>query len=303
MSLALAYVAMILIWASTPLAIQSATTQLSPEWAALGRVVIGGALGLAWLLASRRRLPTGSADLRTYFLGCINVFTGVLMTFHAAQHLVSGMICVIFGFSPIVSTLMSRFVLDEPGLRLVQWLAVMLGLSGLGFVFMDELDAPEAHRLAVLSAFGAVCCFCAGNVLLKRYPARMGALEQTTGTLLMAIPLFAVSVLVGDESPSWPSGIPLLSMLYLGIGGSLAGVMCQYYVLSRVSSATIALSTFMTPPIALLLGYLIKGETLSLAQIAGTVCVLAALLCYFSGHVGSFRQGRRSAGVLPHEHV
>lgn len=124
MTLGLAYVAMILIWASTPLAIQSATTLMTPEWAALIPVVIGGGLGLAWLALGRRRLPLQPADLRTYLLGCINVFTGILLTFNAAQHLVSGMICVIFGFSPVVSTLMARAVLDEPPLRPLQWWGV-----------------------------------------------------------------------------------------------------------------------------------------------------------------------------------
>lgn len=291
MTLGLAYVAMILIWASTPLAIQSATTQMTPAWAALMRVVIGGSLGLAWLALGRRRLPLQAADLRTYLLGCINVFTGILLTFNAAQHLVSGMICVIFGFSPVVSTLMARAVLDEPPLRPLQWWAVGLGICGLSVVFLDEIDAPLQHRMAVLSALGAVCCFCAGNVLLKRYPAHMGALEQTTGTLVMAIPFYVLTILVMDEPLTWPSGLPLVSLLYLGIGGSLLGFMCQYYVLSRVSSATIALSTFMTPPIALLLGHLAKGEVLSHAEMVGTGCVLAALLCYFSGQAGHKRVG------------
>jgi drug/metabolite transporter (DMT)-like permease len=302
MTLGLAYIAMVLIWASTPLAIQSATTQMAPVWAALLRVVIGGGLGLAWLAVTRRRLPMGWADLRTYLLGCINVFTGILLTFNAAQHLVSGMICVIFGFSPVVSTLMARLVLDEPPLRPLQWWAVLLGIVGLSVVFLNELDAPLQYRMAVLSALGAVCCFCAGNVLLKRYPADMGALEQTTGTLLVAIPFYLVALWVIGAPVVWPSGLPLASLLYLGIGGSLVGFMCQYYVLSRVSSATIALSTFMTPPIALLLGHLAKGEVLSTGEMVGTFCVLAALLCYFSEQAG-LRRARDTTGGVRDGHL
>lgn len=309
MSVPVAYAVMILVWATTPLTIKMSSESVALVLAALSRVAIGAALGVVLVLLLKMRVPWHRQAWRTYLIGNINVFVGVFFTFKGAQHLPSGMVSVLFGLSPVLSPIFARMFLKEQALSVVQWLAALLGLFGLVLVFREQVQISQAHLTAVIYVLGAVLCFCSSNVFLKRWPGSMSALAQTTGTLIVGIPLYAglaVSMGVVDpwtmvndahhlsaasmlQSVSQISDRSFYAILYLGVFGSLLGVMCYFYALTHLSASTVALATLITPVLALSLGRWFNSETLTAGEIAGAACIIGALALYYWGGVLAVR--------------
>lgn len=317
MSVPLAYVAMILVWATTPLTIKMSSESVSVVVAALARVVIGAALGIMLSALLKNRVPWNRDAWRTYLIGNVNVFVGVFLTFKGAQHLPSGMVSVLFGLSPVMSAIFARWFLNEKPLSVTQWLAALVGLVGLVLVFREQVQISSAHLTAVIYILGAVLCFCGNNILLKLWPGDMSALAQTTGTLVLGIPLYVgVAIATGVIAPqgildafanggagnigmafAHISDRSLYAMLYLGVFGSLLGVMCYFYALTHLSASTVALATLITPLIALSLGRWINHELLTLGELAGAVCIIGALALYYWGGALAWRLGQQNNEV------
>lgn len=322
MSVLVAYATMILVWATTPLTIKMSTESVDIVLAALSRVAIGALLGVMLAVLLKVRVPWSRNAWRTYFIGNINIFVGVFFTFKGAQHLPSGMVSVLFGLSPVLSPIFARIFLKEQALTKVQWLAALLGLGGLMLVFREQLQISHDHLKAVFFVLCAVLCFCSSNVFLKRWPGDMSALAQTTGSLMVGIPLyFLLAVFAGSvdllhlfdglaqtSSESVVASIQnisdrsLYAILYLGVFGSLLGVMCYFYALTHLKASTVALATLVTPIMALALGRWLNAEVLTRGELAGAACIIGALaLYYWGGNLSwklTLRNGEVKHGVL-----
>ncbi len=75
----------------------------------------------------------------------------------------------------------------------------------------------------------------------------------------------------------------LWSVIYLALFGSLLGFLCYFLILSRLSAASVALVTLITPVLALGLGMTLNQEQPSSSMLAGAVLILVALGAYLFG--------------------
>ena len=78
----------------------------------------------------------------------------------------------------------------------------------------------------------------------------------------------------------------VFSIFYLALFGSLITFTCYYWLLKRVNIIIVSLITFITPVIALFLGWLFYREELSISQSVGCVLVLTGLLTAIFGNFG-----------------
>ncbi len=102
-------------------------------------------------------------------------------------------------------------------------------------------------------------------------------------TLLYSLPGYVLLWFVME------SGQPLAldarsvgATLYLALFGSVVGFVAYFYVLQRLSAATVALIPLMTPVLALYLGSMLEGEQLSMTALLGTGLILLSLAIYQS---------------------
>ena len=70
----------------------------------------------------------------------------------------------------------------------------------------------------------------------------------------------------------------ILSVLYLAVFGSIITFTSYYWLLKRINIVILSLIAFITPIVALMLGYLVYDEQLSLMDLWGSVLVLTGLL-------------------------
>ena len=280
MPVLLAYVAVVIVWSTTPLGVKWSGEGLSPVMGAFARIALASVAAWAIAKAMRIEVPWHKAALKAYLYANIGWSVGLIAVYVAAKTLSSGLISVMFGLSPIVSALVARYLLPDNRFGVMQWLAAMLGVAGLAVVFRSELTQAGGYYGALILVLLAVFCFCLSSVLIKRLDAGLHPLSQTAGSLTCALPLYAVAAVVlgdGHYEPTWKA---IGSIVYLGFIGSLVGFLCYFYILKKLPPTTVALTPLITPVFALLLGSWLNHEVITDSIVAGAGCILAGLILF-----------------------
>lgn len=282
MSIPVAYFGIVLIWATTPLAIQWSSQGPSFAFAVFMRMLIGFALAATLVAAWRIGLPLHARARRAYLTGGLSLFGAMALTYWGARHIHSGLVSVLFGLSPLMTSVLAAAWLGERALGPQQLGGTVLGALGLAVIFVhgESLGGPQA--LAGLSALLlAVFIYSAGLVGLKRVGDDSPPLATTVGTLGVALPLFAALWCYHDGQ--WPEVLPTRAMAaiaYLGVFGSVIGFALYYYVIKHLEASRVALITLITPVLALLLGHALNGEAIGPRLIWGTALVLGGLILH-----------------------
>ena len=287
MQLTIAYLSVVLIWATTPLAIQWSSESVGFLFGICGRFILAALIALGISLLLRRKLPLEIKAIQTYFIGGIGLSLAMLSVYWASQYIPSGWISVIFGLSPILTGLFAMQLLGERGLNLLRSLAVLLGIAGL-YIMIDTGSNYDEHAIyGITGVFLSAVFYSLNMVLIKKINADIDSQSSVTGTLLVAAPLFAIIwILFGTELPDTIPAKAGIAILYLAIIGSVLGFLLFYYVLKRVEAMRMSLITLLTPIGALLLGHLINNEPLNRDIIIGSIFILSGLLFFeFEGAI------------------
>lgn len=295
----LAFIVVIIIWSTTPLSIQWSLDGVGFLFAVTARMCIG-ALGCMALLAwKKRRLPMNKQALMTYLAASLGVYVAMLSVYWGAQYIPSGLISVLFGLTPIASAIMAAYWLGEDSLGLGKLAGAIMGVVGISIIFQADLILRNQAYLGVAAVLFAVLIHCSSAIWVKRLGTHMPALELTAGSLLFSVPMYLLSWYVVDGH--WPAAISFkagMAILYLGIMGSVIGFTFYFYVLKHYPVNRVALLTFITPVLALLLGHTLNHEQIPMEVIYGAAFILGALLLHQFGDrmfAYSYRMLRRTA--------
>ncbi|HYQ70822.1 MAG TPA: DMT family transporter [Gammaproteobacteria bacterium] len=284
MSIPLAYAGVVLIWSTTPLAIQWSGQEVGFLFGITSRMLLGVLAGMAAALVMGIRLPWHAAARRTYLAAGLGMFLAMLSVYWASQYIPSGWISVLFGIAPIVTGVMASRWLGERALVPTRIAGMLLGVAGLAIMLLGAHSLGAGAPLGIAGMVFSVTAYSASAVAVKRIGADIPALATTIGGLAVTVPLLlAVYYLTDTPLPHAISVRTAGSIVYLGIVGSVLGFAMYYYVLRHVEATRVALITLVTPVIALLLGHILNGEPLQPEVWAGTGAILSGLLLFEYG--------------------
>lgn len=277
----LAYALVVLIWSTTPLAIQWSNDSVSFLTAVVLRMALAAALALVIVALLRRRLFDRPGAWKAYLAASFGIFPNMLVVYWSAQFIPSGLIAVIFALSPFVTGGLSWLILKENPFNPRRVLALLVALAGLCVIFWDQIRIDERSAFGIGGLLLSCAMFSLSSVSLKKLDCGTGPLEQTTGALLFALPGLLLSWWwVEGAFPQTLSPKSLTGLLYLAVLGSLLGFTLFYFVLQRLTPSAVSLITLMTPVLALFIGAVVADERLSLSLLMGAAMVLFALLGY-----------------------
>jgi drug/metabolite transporter (DMT)-like permease len=284
MSLPAAYLGIILIWSTTPLAIQWSTEGAGFAFAVLARMAIGTLVAGLLVLVGRVGFPLHARARRAYLSGGVGLFGAMALTYWGARYVNSGLVAVLFGLSPLFAAILAALVPGGAGPHSGTPHRTLLGAAGLGVIFVHGDSLGGEHALAGLVALlAAVLVYSGSLVSLKHICDDSPPLATTVGTLSVALPFFALLWLLSDGQI--PAAIPPrtgAAIVYLGVFGSVLGFALYYYVIKHLEASRVALITLITPVLALLLGNLLNGEEIGLRLWAGTGLILLGLAVHQS---------------------
>jgi drug/metabolite transporter (DMT)-like permease len=169
-------------------------------------------------------------------------------------------------------------------LRLQKLAGGIIALGGVTVICsrLFGFNGPLAFWGGVAIVFGAASAAFA-NVLVKARslqlaPAMLAAWQMIFGTAPLLILGFAV-----DGSPMrfhW-TAMSFFCLLYLAIIGSALTFLLLYWLLPRMTVAQLQSISLITPPGAVMLGWLLGGETFPLSSLLGAAFVLVGVWMIF----------------------
>ena len=282
MSVPLAYIGVIIIWSTTPLAIKWSGGDSGFLFGVTARMLIGLLFSsMLIMLLSRRRLPWDLHARKIYLVAGIAIYGAMLSVYWGSQYISSGFISVIFGLNPIITGIMAALWLNERSLTPAKILGVILGVVGLIIIFSQGLQLGNHAVMGIAAVCLSVLLHSWSSVWFKKLENNLTALEITHGGLLVSVPLYLLTwfILQGN----WPENFSprgLGSIVYLGLFGSVLGFVMFFYILKHVDVSRVSLITLITPVVALFLGYALNNEVLNLSVWLGTGLIMLGMSFY-----------------------
>lgn len=284
MSVPAAYLGVVLIWSTTPLAIQWSSAGWGYLFGLSGRMVLGALVCAILLQLFKPGLPWHRAARQTYLAAAVAIYGAMMSVYWGAQFVPSGLIAVFYGLNPLLTGLIAAFWLQEKSLTPGKLAGIGLAIAGLLSIFSSDFLLAENAWQGVMAILLSVLLHSFSGVWIKRVGSEVPGLAVTSGGLFIAAPLFLLTWLMTDGD--LPVEIPLqagMAMLYLGVFGSALGFTLYFYLLSKLEANRVALITLVTPVLALMLGQLLNGEVISSPVWLGSGLIVFGLVLHLWG--------------------
>ena len=268
----LAVVVTLLAWASAFVAIRGVGQDFSPGSLALGRLLIGTAV-LGLLLVGRGWVrPTGPewALLVVCGVGWFGIYNVSLNA--AEQHLDAGTTAMLVNIGPILIAVFAGLLLGEGFPR---WLVAGIAVAFAGVVLIGVATrSAETELVGVVLCVVAAVTYAGGVVAQKPLLRRLPALQVTfTACAMGAVCCLPWAGALVDELGSAPAG-SVAVMVYLGAVPTALAFSTWAYALSRMDAGKLGVTTYLVPPLVILLGWLLLDEVPpALALVGGAICL------------------------------
>jgi drug/metabolite transporter (DMT)-like permease len=281
------------VWGSTYLAIRVAVMEgagWGPFWLGATRVLAAAAVLFAFNAMRGARLKPTRGELG------ILTATGLLLWVGgngavnwAEQRIDSGLAALIVGTMPIWVALMES-VIDRRRPSLLLSASLVIGFGGLVVLTSPMLqDGVKSDLMGVVVVVFAAVSWGFGSIVVNRRPMAFDPIvisgwQQLTGGVGFAV----IALLVSEPAPQ-PTPEAWAAWAYLVVFGSLIAYTCFVYALKLLPTTVVMTYAYVNPVIAVLLGWIILSEPITVHTLLGMVLIVA-------GVYGVFRdKGKRSS--------
>lgn len=288
MSVKLAYLGIIIIWSTTPLAIQWSSEPF-PLFSAMARMIIGLFGCLLMIKFLRIKVSFDRHSMPLFLVTGTSVFLAMSTVYLAARLIPSGWISVLFGLSPIFTGVCARYVLQENNLSWNKIIGMLCGFTGLCFVFSSGLSFDNSAVWGIVLCLFSVFITSCSTVIIKKLnqQTRLSGVQTNVGGLVIALPLFIVTWLA-LEYHTQPMGIDFasipmrsyLSIVYTGIIATSLGFTLFYYLLKNIDATRVSMIALITPLTALFLGSWLNDEPVVWTVWLGATFICSGLLLF-----------------------
>lgn len=269
-----------ILWGGSFFFTGASLKELPPLTVVFLRVALAAIILLPVLLFYRTAFPESLSGWTPFFaLALLNNVLPFSLIVVGQTYIPSGLASVLNATTPLFTVLVMAAAGDEK-LYARRVAGVIVGLIGVIVLHGQSLDFEAGQSVGIMLCLAAaffygLAALYARRKLLNSPPLATAAFQLMASSLVMAVVAAAV------ERP-WQLALPGLAT-WLAILGSAAlstalAYIIFFRILRRAGSTNVMLVTLLIPVTAILLGYLVLGETISLREIGGAVVIGSALL-------------------------
>ena len=280
---ALSFLSIYVIWGSTYLAIRYAVETIPPLYTAGMRHLAAGTILLLWCFAKKLR-PTWAQIRASVVIGALFFLVGHGALHWAEVRVPSGLASLLIAIEPILVFLLMSAAENRWRMNLSLLSGVLLGLGGVALLMGRSVLASGVWMLwsAVAILVGALS-WSAGIVYSRRShlsgsPLLLSALSLLSGCVM----LLAAGTIAGEWRGFSLAGVTQrswLALAYLIVFGSVVTFTAYNWLLEHYSPTLVATHTYVNPIVAVLLGWWLGGEQLTMnVAIAGGMVIGAVVL-------------------------
>ncbi len=258
------------IWGSTYLVTTEFLPDGYPLTVAMLRALPAGLLLLVFL----RRLPQGIWWARILLLGALNFTIFWWLLFVAAYALPGGVAATVGAIQPLIVVFLARAFLGRP----IRPPSVIAAIAGMGGVALLILNASAAlNPVGIIAGLAGAASMACGTVLTRRWQPPVSLLTFTAWQLTAGGLLLLPAALIFEPALPPLTGANIGGLLYMGLISSAFTYAFWFRGIARIEPAAVSVLGFLSPLTAVILGWLVLGQSLNTAQFLGVAIVLASV--------------------------
>lgn len=268
------------VWGSTWIVIRGGLRDLPPFTSAAARFTLA-ALVMTAVAGPIARREGGNRPKAWLWgvSGLANFATSYGVVYWCETRLPSGLVAVLWGVFPVLMALASHWLLGER-LRRGSWLGFVLGFAGLVVLFRNDVASLGSGATgAALVLFVSPVVSVVGTTVVKRYGAGSSSVLMNRNAMWVgALVLTGLALVTERDAAQHWTPAALGSVAYLALCGTAFTFGVYFWLLRYADAHKLALIAYVTPVIALTLGWSVGGEALRASTVVGTALVLSAVV-------------------------
>ena len=277
------FAAIYLVWGSTYLAIRYAVESLPPFIMAGSRFLIAGLLMYAWSRSRGLPRPNRSNWRAAFIVGALLLLGGNGGVSWAEQRIESGLAALLVATAPLWMVLIDWGIgKRRPDVRV--WIGLVIGFAGLVILIgpTDLLGGEAADLVGAIAVVLASLSWAFGSVISSRVPlAESPHIATSTEMIGGGALLLLVGTVFGEWRGFDPAEVHWQSWagwVYLIFVGSFVGFSAYVWLLRHVEVAKVATYAYVNPVVAVILGWLVAGEELTMRIMVAAAVIVAGVV-------------------------
>jgi len=274
-----------LVWSSTYLAIRIAVMDgagFPPFTMGFMRTIIAAPILLAWAWLKKESIKPTKRDLFIMAISGILLWNGGngLVTL-AEQRADSGLTALMVAAMPIWSAVI-EFILDRklPSSLIIGSLLIwVVGVGVLGYPALSS--GVDADLMSILALLAAPICWSAGSVLQARNPVSVSPRANAGYQMVFGSIGFIILIFLMKEPLPTPTRDAWLAFFYLVFIGSVLTYTSYVTILQLLPTKLVMTYSYVNPVLAVILGWWILNEQITVWTFAGAALVLLGVAGVF----------------------
>lgn len=280
LAIALALMAVYLVWGSTYLAIRFALEGGYPPLLMAGiRFIAAGGLMYAALRLRGVPAPTRAQWPNVLAMGLLLLGLGNGLVCIAEQSVSSGLAAVAVASAPIWIALFAVIRGDRPSR--IEWAGLAVGFAGV--LWLNAGSSLTATPTGLIALLIAPLAWAFGSVWSRGRDLPSPFMAAAAQMLAGGVIILAAGLLVGERFTELPTLKGTLSVAYLTSFGSIIGFTAYVWLLHNVRPTLAGSYAYVNPAIAVLLGAWLANERFQVNDIGAMVVILVAVVAITLG--------------------
>lgn len=276
------------VWGSTYLALRVSVREgagFPPFSMGTARFSIGGLLLLAWAYVSGRRVKLNLKEFKVILISSILLWLGGnALIMWSLQYTDSGFTSLMVGSMPIMVAIQESLInRKRPSMLLI--LSLLVGITGLYLLIQPRISSgTDVKAYSIIVLFVAIFSWGIGTIYMKKAPLKLSMLTVAGyQQFFSSFGFIFASFATGEPFPE-PDTYSLMGWGYLTIIGTLA-VVSYLTAVKLLPISILSTYAYINPALAVMLGWLVLGEQVTLAMIAGAVLILSGVAGVYKNRI------------------
>ena len=263
-----------LIWASAFFNIKIATYSYGPVTIAFLRVFFGAIPVLLLCYYKNIKIEAFSKDWYWFaMIGFINLVAPFFLIAYGVKSVQSNLAAILMSTTPLSSTVLAHFYTKNEKFNFVKTIGILIGFSGIIFLFSDNLLIDENNFISALLILLGSTCYVVGGILTLKISKKKN--ENVTGSILIWATIILIPLASFVEQP-WeltPRLDSTISVIYLGLVSTGIAWLLRFRILVNNGLIFQSQVSYLIPIFGTILSYIFLKELITFKVLISLIAV------------------------------